>query len=69
MKRYEDQQEDLRAYIYANLDKHLDEQGEINLTALEEDVQDHFNMSDDDFENAEISLLCYDVARRAGRVK
>lgn len=64
-----DEKQKYRKYIHSILDDHLDELGEINLTAVEEDAQDHFHLTDEEFEESEISLMSYDIARRAGKVK
>lgn len=47
-------------YAHSMVEEFRDNQtGEINLTELEEDVQDHFNLTDLEVENADLSFKIF----------
>lgn len=46
---------EIKQYIKENIDDYTDRLGDVDLTMLEEDIQVEFNISEDDFEELDLS--------------
>lgn len=49
----------IRLYAEWHVEEHRDQYDDVNLTALEEEISDHFEISENDFETYDISFVIW----------
>jgi hypothetical protein len=49
----------IRLYAEWHCEEHRDECDDVNLTTLEEEIRDHFEIDEEDFDNCDVSFIIW----------
>jgi hypothetical protein len=56
----------IKSFIKENIDDYINRLGDVDLTMLEEDIQIEFNISEDDFEDNDLSYAIWQYCNVLG---